>query len=124
MSAPTATAATFSGEDLSQLLALIKQADSGELKLTVPETDRRSAVRALGLDPLQAQLRQVFFLDKPELALDKQGVVVRARRIQGKGGDSAVKLRQVVPAELPDELRRSASFRVEVDALPGGFVCS
>jgi hypothetical protein len=114
----------FSGEDLTQLLALIKEADSVELKLTVPETDQRSAVASLGLDPLQAQIRQVFFFDTPELALDKQGVVVRARRIQGKGGDSAVKLRPVVPAELPDGLRRSASFRVEVDALPGGYVCS
>jgi hypothetical protein len=35
-----------------------------------------------------------------------------------------VKLRPVVPAEVPAELRKSASFRVEVDALPGGFVCS
>jgi hypothetical protein len=29
-----------------------------------------------------------------------------------------------VPAELPVELRQSDAFRVEVDALPGGFVCS
>jgi hypothetical protein len=49
---------------------------------------------------------------------------VRARRIQGKGADSVVKLRPVVPAELPEELRLSAGFRVEVDAMPGGFVCS
>jgi hypothetical protein len=124
MSAPTTSPPTFSGEQLTQLLALIKDADSVELKLTVPESDQRSATVALGLDPLEAQIRQVFFFDTPELALDKQGVVVRARRIQGKGGDSAVKLRPVVPAELPDELRKSASFRVEVDALPGGYVCS
>ena len=124
MSATTTSPPTFSGEELTQLLALIKEADSVELKLTVPETDQRSAVVALGLDPLQAQIRQVFFFDTPELALDKQGVVVRARRIQGKGDDSAVKLRPVVPAELPDDLRRSGSFRVEVDALPGGYVCS
>jgi hypothetical protein len=51
-------------------------------------------------------------------------VVVRARRIQGRGADSTVKLRPVVPSELPDELRRSGAFHVEVDALPGGFVCS
>jgi len=29
-----------------------------------------------------------------------------------------------VPAELPAERRDSPNFRVEVDALPGGFVCS
>jgi hypothetical protein len=123
MSAATAPQ-TFSSEELAELLALIKKSDSVELKLTVPESDQRSAVAALGMDALEAQIRQVFFFDTPELTLDKQGVVVRARRIQGKGDDSAVKLRPVVPAELPGDLRRSASFRVEVDALPGGYVCS
>ena len=122
---PASTAPqNFSGEQLAEVLALIKDSDSVELKLTVPESDQRSTVAALGMDPLEAQIRQVFFFDTPELALDKQGVVVRARRIQGKGDDSAVKLRPVVPSELPGELRRSASFRVEVDALPGGYVCS
>ena len=76
------------------------------------------------MDPLDAQIRQVFFFDTPDLALDRAGVVVRARRIQGKGGDSVVKLRPVVPQELPEELRTSPAFVVEVDAMPGGFVCS
>jgi hypothetical protein len=114
----------FSNEELVRLLELLEGADSVELKLTVPEPHQRSAVAALDLDPLEAQIRQVFFFDTPELDLDAHGVVVRARRSQGKGGDSIVKLRPVVPSELPDELRRSGSFRVEVDALPGGFVCS
>jgi hypothetical protein len=35
-----------------------------------------------------------------------------------------VKLRPVDPAELPQRTRRSAAFGVEVDAMPGGFVCS
>ena len=35
-----------------------------------------------------------------------------------------MKLRPVVPDELPAELRRSKNFGVEVDAMPGGFVCS
>jgi hypothetical protein len=35
-----------------------------------------------------------------------------------------VKLRPVVPDHLPDDLRRSSSFVVEVDAMPGGYVCS
>ena len=90
----------------------------------MPEADQRSAAVALGMDPIDAQIRQVFFFDTPELALDKLGVVVRGRRIQGKGEDSVVKLRPVVPSELPAELRASTGFRVEVDALPGGFVCS
>jgi hypothetical protein len=124
MPAKTAPPATFSGEELTKLLALIKGADSVELKLTIPEQDQRSAVAALGMDPLDAQIRQVVFFDTPELALDRQGLVVRARRVQGKGDDSVVKLRPVVPAELPARIRRSTGFRVEVDALPGGYVCS
>jgi hypothetical protein len=120
----TTTSRTFSDEQLAELLDLIKESDSVELKLTVPEFHQRTTVVALGMDPLDAQIRQVFFFDTPELALDAQGVVARARRIQGKGDDSVVKLRPVVPNELPADLRRSANFRVEVDALPGGFVCS
>ena len=120
MSATTA----IPDSDLNELLGLIKESDSVELKLTVPESHQRSTVVALGMDPLEAQIRQVFFFDTPELALDKSGLVVRARRIQGKGDDSVVKLRPVVPVELPEELRQSDSFKVEVDAMPGGFVCS
>src|SRR5262249_37263004 len=111
-------------EQIAELLELIKDSDSVELKLTVPESSHSSTIASLGIDPLDAQIRQVFFFDTPDLKLDQQGVVVRARRIQGKGGDTTVKLRPVVPKELPEDLRHSGSFRVEVDALPGGFVCS
>jgi len=114
----------FSNEEIARLMALIKDSASVELKLTVPEPQQRSTAVALGLDPLQAQIREVYFFDTPQLTLDKNGVVVRARRVQGKGDDSVVKLRPVVPAELPAKLRASPNFRVEVDALPGGFVCS
>jgi hypothetical protein len=111
-------------EELEQMFALIKDADSVELKLTVPESDHRSTVAALGMDPLDAELRQVFFFDTADLALNKSGLVVRARRVQKKGGDSVVKLRPVVPSELPAKLRRSPNLVVEVDAMPGGYVCS
>jgi hypothetical protein len=114
----------FTGDELTRLMSLLDDADSAELKLTVPEERQRSTITALGLDPLEAQIRQVLFFDTPDLALDKAGVVVRARRIQGRGGDSVVKLRPVIPSDLPAKLRRSGAFRVEVDALPGGFVCS
>jgi hypothetical protein len=118
------TRQSYTGEQLQELLRLIKDSDSVELKVTVPESALRSTVMAVGIDPLEGQIRLVTFFDTPELALDKAGVVVRARRIRGKGDDSIIKLRPVVPAELPAELRRSAGFNIEVDALPGGFVCS
>jgi hypothetical protein len=119
-----AAAPSLSDEQLTELLDLLQDCDSVELKLTVPEPDQRSTVQALGMDPIDAQIRQVFFFDTPDLALYEGGVVVRARRMQGKGDDSVVKLRPVVPDELPRRLRRVAGFGVEVDAMPGGFVCS
>lgn len=106
------------------MLALSGGADSIELKLTVPEVEHRSAVRALELDPLDAQIRLVCFFDTPELTLNKAGVIVRARRVQGREDDSVIKLRPVVPHELPEELRRSPGMVVELDAMPGGYVCS
>jgi hypothetical protein len=121
---PTKTAPALSTEQIQEVLGLLQGSDSVELKLTVPESHQVATIRSLELDPLEAQIRQVYFFDTPDLALDAQGVVVRARRIQGKGNDSIVKLRPVVPQELSEELRTSAGFRVEVDALPGGFVCS
>jgi hypothetical protein len=111
-------------EQLAELGALVGTADSIELKLTVPESARRSTIAALGLDPLQGQIRQVFFFDTPDLALDRAGVVVRARRIQGPKHDTVVKLRPVVPTELPHHLRSRPECKVEVDVVPGAFVCS
>jgi hypothetical protein len=120
----TDTSSGLTTDQLLELGHLVRGADSIELKLTLPERSYRSAAVALGVDPLEAQIRQVFFFDTPELSLNNAGVVARARRIQGKGGDSVVKLRPVVPEELPEEVRRSPSFGVEVDAMPGGYVCS
>jgi hypothetical protein len=124
VSTSTSRPTRLTDEQLANVLALAKDADSVELKLTVPESSQRSTVAALDLDPLDAQIRQVFFFDTPDLALNQAGVVARARRVQGKESDSVVKLRPIVPAELPKKLRRSPNLVVEVDAMPGGFVCS
>jgi hypothetical protein len=109
---------------LEEVLALTSHADSVELKLTVPDSEAHSTVNALGMDPLEAQIRQVFFFDTPDLRLNKQGVVVRARRVQGRGDDTVVKLRPIVPDELPPSVRKAKTMVVEVDAMPGGYVCS
>jgi hypothetical protein len=122
--ADSPSAPQLSDKQLAELLELIKGADSVELKLTVPDSARRATMAALRLDPLDSQIRQVYFFDTPSLKLNKNGLVVRARRVQGKGDDSVIKLRPVVPDELPKSLRKSPNFFVEVDAMPGGFVCS
>ena len=123
-SGPGQTSKRLSDEELGKLLRLVEHADSVELKLTVPHSDHATAAGALGIDPLDAQIRQVYFFDTPDLSLSKTGVVVRARRVQGKGDDSVVKLRPVVPHELPKTLWDVPGFGVEVDAMPGGYVCS
>jgi hypothetical protein len=109
---------------LSEVLTLLPGSDSVELKVTIPEADQRSVVERLGMDVMKAQIRQVAFFDTPDLRLSSHGLVVRARRIQARSGDSVVKLRPVVPAQLTPDVRRTPGFGVEVDALPGGFVCS
>lgn len=114
----------LSPAQLGELLPQLAGADSVELKLTVPDAHHRSTAVALGMDVLDAQIRQVCFFDTPALDLDAAGVVVRARRIQGRSGDSVVKLRPVDPDHLPTSLRSRKSFGVEVDAMPGGFVTS
>jgi hypothetical protein len=117
-------ATALSDDQLGELLELLPNVDSVELKLTIPESQHMSATAALGIDALDAQMRQVFFFDTPELALNDAGVVIRARRVQRKGGDAIVKLRPVVPGEVRKALQKDPAFNIEVDAMPGGFVCS
>ena len=125
-SAPTEPAheKRLTDEELRDMMQLVKGADSVELKLTVPADAHRATIQGLPMDPVEAQPRQVFFFETPDLALSRAGVVVRARRIQGGRGDTVIKLRPVDPSQLPADLRRQADFNVEVDALPGGYVCS
>ena len=121
-----ATAGTnrLTDAQVGEVLKLIRGADSVELKATVPVDQHRSTIQGLPLDPVEAQPRQVYFFDTPDLQLNRAGLVVRARRTQGGRGDTVIKLRPVEPSDLPASLRRQADFNVEVDVLPGGFVCS
>ena len=90
----------LSDEDVASILALTAGADSVELKLTVPEASsdrpwRHSAWIHRGADPAGLLLRD------PDLALDRAGVVVRARRCAGRGHDSVVKLRPATASCRP-----------------------
>ena len=114
----------ITASDLMKLIQLGKASDAIELKLSVPATEHRATIKALRLDPVEAQPRQAYFFDTANLDLSKAGLVVRARRFQGGRADTVVKLRPVDPANIDPKLRRSASFKVEVDVVPGGFVCS
>ena len=124
MATKTPVRPSLTDAQLAEMMGLLRGSDSVELKLTVPPAQQRAAIRELGLDALDAQIRQVVFFDTPDLALDKAGVVVRARRIQGRSGDSVIKLRPLDPEQVSKDVRQLSGFGVEVDAIPGGFVCS
>lgn len=121
---PAGEVPVVSAEGLAKAFQLSKGSTSIELKVSVPMTAHRGTMKRLKLDPVEAQPRQAFFFDTPNLDLFKAGVVVRARRIQGGGGDTVVKLRPVDPDQIDPKLRHSASFKIELDMMPGGFVCS
>jgi hypothetical protein len=124
MTTETPVRGALSDDELIGLIGLMKDADSVELKLTVDVAAHRATIQGLGLDPIDAQIRQVFFLDTPDQQLRNAGLILRTRRVQGRRGDSTVKIRPVVPAQLPSSIRQMPGFKVEVDAMPGSFVCS
>src|SRR5215211_5172381 len=120
----TNATASLTNEQLSEVLQRIKGADS--CRAEAHRSGRRPALRGRRArnGPARGADRQVVFFDTPDLALNQHGVVLRARPVQGEGDDSVLKLRPVVPRDLAPDLRKSPSFGVEVDAMPGGFVCS
>jgi len=111
-------------QEVLKIVNALKGWGSIEIKVVVPVHTHRATIEDIGLDPVEAQPRQAYFFDTPDFALNKAGVVVRARRIQGGRGDTVVKLRPVDPSTVKVDLRRSESYKVELDAMPGGFVCS
>ena len=121
---PSIEIPVLSADEMLRAFQLIKGSTSLELKLNVPDSGHRAAVKGLGFDAVEAEARQVYFFDTPDLALNRAGVVVRARRSRGGKGDTVVKLRPVDPTTLDRELRRSPGFKIEVDGMPGGYVCS
>ena len=114
----------LSSDEKLRALNLSRGSNSIELKLTVPASGHRATIKSLKLDPVEAEPRQAFFFDTPKLELFKAGVVVRARRIQGGRADTVIKLRPIDPEHLDDDARRSEGFKVELDVMPGGYVCS
>ena len=110
-------------ERVLSMLAGMTEVGSIELKMTVPAR-QRIALMGLDLDFLKGQIREVYFFDTPELTLFQNGVVPRARRTQGKPDDTVVKLRPVVPSELPPEVRSSPNLKVEMDIVRGSHVIS
>lgn len=109
--------------ETTDVLSLLKASTSIELKVTIP-FDNREILRRLGFDPVEAEARQIYFFDTPDLQLNAAGLIVRARRRPGGRGDTVVKVRPVHPQEVDRKLFASKLFKVEIDVLHGGYVCS
>ena len=68
--APSAATPNLSDEDVARLLTLIKDVDSVELKLTVPEADQRSTITALELDPHPIVLERAVLVERAGAVAD------------------------------------------------------
>ncbi|EIV95412.1 CYTH domain-containing protein [Frankia sp. QA3] len=111
-------------DDLHALVKLTRQVDRVELKFVVPTAAHQRACDVFEIASTKARRQRVYYLDTPDRLLHRRGVVVRVRSTGGRPDDSVVKLRPVVPANVPAHLRRSKQFVVEVDGMPGAYVCS
>ncbi|MBB2947850.1 hypothetical protein FB565_007621 [Actinoplanes lutulentus] len=100
---------------MSRLVAPAGPATSVELKVVVPEEAHAFTCAALGVDLDWAATRRVWFLDTPDLALERSGVVARLRQIGDGRDDSVIKLRPGRPVA-------AKRCTVEVDAMPGRLV--
>jgi hypothetical protein len=116
---------SLSPQDTKKLLHLVRNSKSIEIKVSVPRAEHQRTTLSMGIDPVEAQPRHVYFFDTADQALNRAGLIVRARRLPGGTADTVVKLRPVDPAGIDAELKRSDAFKVEVDAMPDGtFMCS
>ncbi|WP_344659256.1 adenylate cyclase [Catenulispora subtropica] len=103
------------------MFTLVREVGHVELKFTVAEPSHEALRAALGAG--SERIRNVYYLDTPDLTLRHHGVLVRVRGGQ-RPNDSVVKLRPIDPAGVPAAMRRCADFTVEVDVTPDSFICS
>jgi antitoxin component of MazEF toxin-antitoxin module len=119
-----AKTANLTSEELNAVVKQLGDINGVELKLTVDDSERQAAVKALEMDPLEGQLRQVTFFDTMDLALSRAGVVARLRRVQGKPASSTIKLRPLKPSQITPQLRAVPSLSIELDVMNDRYICS
>lgn len=107
-----------------QVARKLAGADAVEIKATVPEHQIDAALHRYGLTVDNDEERYIYFFDTPELTLFQAGIIARARRIVGEQHDSTVKLRPVVPSEIPARWRALPGFKLEADASESGIAKS
>ena len=86
-----------------------------ETKVTVRADQEAKAVRMFGLDRSNAESREIYFFDTPQLACLKNGVVLRARMIENGADDSTAKIRPVDPDRIAPQWKGLEGFKLEAD---------
>jgi hypothetical protein len=71
-----------SSEGVASLIRLWRGDQRARFTLSTPDPDHRSAVTSLGLDLLDARLRQVHFFDTRDVTLSREGIRVWLTRSQ------------------------------------------
>jgi hypothetical protein len=114
VAAEAAAAPQLLWQSLPAAAELTGYVDRVELKALVDgHLEAAMAVLDTRIDDLQ--LRQVYYLDTPDLTLHGHGIVVRLRIIDEARADVVVKLRRAAP---PTRRRWHRGLPVELDALP------
>ncbi len=108
---------------LALVSACAATAEEVELKIVVKEDQILEALKKFtqGKD---GEVRNIYFLETPNMALSRKNIIVRLRENPGKRDDSTVKLRGDEAAELPDaEFPRTDNgeeSKAEKDKVIGG----
>jgi hypothetical protein len=95
-----------------------------EFKVTVlpaEEPNVHAELERTGAEPVG---RKVYFYDTPELALFENDLVLRARVTDGDDDDSTVKLRPLLPPDIPGDWGATAKVRIELDVVGSRHVGS
>jgi hypothetical protein len=110
--------------DLQRTVEIDPSIGAIEIKITARAKDEDAVRAALDSAGIEAEKREVYFFDTPELALFDAGIVLRARLVHDGADDSTVKLRPVVPERLSEYWKELDGFEVELDAVGEQAICS
>ena len=86
-----------------------------EIKVTVRAEQEMKAIRLFGLDRSNAESREIYFFDTPQLDCFRKHAVLRARMIKNGPDDSTVKIRPVDPQRIAPQWEGLQGFKLEAD---------
>jgi hypothetical protein len=111
-------------DDLKRTVEIDPSIGAIEIKITARAKDEDVVRGALEAHDIEAEKREVYFFDTPELGLFESGLVLRARLAHDGADDSTVKLRPVAPEQLSEYWQDMDGFEVELDAVGEDAICS